>query len=295
MTISAAQVRELRERTGLGMMECKKALLEVQGDLNAAAELLRKKAGSKAEGRAGRTAAEGAIAIHQDADGGVAGMVEVNSETDFVAKNDDFLSFVDAVAAVVARRRPASVAALMGLSLREQSGETIGQAHEALVAKLGEHIGIRRFAIGVANGAQLDSYLHGRRIGVVVEIEGGTRALAHDVAMHVAASRPQYTSKDQVPVDAIAKEKEIFAAQAKDSGKSVDIVEKIVEGRVVKYLSEITLLDQPFVKDPDITVEKMLRSANARVRRFIRYEVGEGIEKIQNDFASEVMAQVRKD
>ena len=286
MTISAAQVRELRERTGLGMMDCKKALLEVQGDLDAAAELLRKKAGAKAERRAGRTAAEGAIAIYHDADRGVASIVEINSETDFVAKNDDFLSFVATVATVVAHHRPASVAELMGLSLREQGCETKKQAHEALIAKLGENIEIRRFAICTADGGRLDTYLHGRRIGVIVELEGGTQALAHDVALHVVASRPQYTSRDQVPAEVIAKEKEIFTAQAIDSGKPADIVEKMVEGRVAKYLNEITLLGQPFVKDPDTTVDRMLRSASAQVRRFVRYEVGEGIDKTQ---------QVRKD
>ena len=279
MTVSAAQVRELRERTGLGMMECKKALVEARGDLNAAAELLRKKAGAKAEQRAGRTAAEGAIAIHHEADRGVAGIVEVNSETDFVAKNEDFLSFVAAVARIVAQDRPASIEDLMKLPVRAQSAETVSQAQEALIAKIGENIGIRRFAVCASDDRRIDSYLHGRRIGVIVELEGGSQSVAHDVAMHIAASRPKFLSKDQVPAEVIAKEREIFTAQAADSGKPADIVAKMVEGRIAKFLNEITLLGQPFVKDPDVTVDKILRSANARVRHFIRYEVGEGIAK----------------
>lgn len=279
MTISAAQVKELRERTGLGMMECKNALVEVNGDMNAAAELLRKKAGAKVETRAGRTAAEGAIAIYSDAGRALAAMVEVNSETDFVAKSDDFMAFAQAIAACVARHRPAGTAELFGLPLREDAGNTVAQAHAALVAKLGENIEIRRIVYYTSEQGGIDTYLHGRKIGVIVELEGGTDELAHDLALHVAASRPKYVSKDQVPADVIAKEKEIFVAQARDSGKPAEIIEKMVVGRVNKYVSEITLLGQAYVKDPDTTVEKLLKSANARVKRFVRYEVGEEMER----------------
>ena len=279
MTISAAQVKELRERTGLGMMECKNALVEANGDMNAAAELLRKRAGAKVEKRAGRTAAEGAIAIYSDAGRTLAAMVEVNSETDFVAKSDDFMTFAQAVAACVARHRPASTDDLLGLALRDGASDTVTQAHAALVAKLGENIEIRRVTHYVSKQGGIDTYLHGRKIGVMVELEGGTDELAHDLAMHIAASRPECLSKDQVPAEVIAKEKEIFAAQAQESGKPAEIIEKMVIGRVNKYLSEITLLGQPFVKDPDTTVEKLLKSANARVKRFVRYEVGEGMER----------------
>jgi elongation factor Ts len=285
-------VKELRERTGLGMMECKAALTETNGDMEAAAELLRKKAGAKLEKKAGRTAADGAIAVHASSDGRLAAMVEVNSETDFVAKGDDFLDFANKVAARVAASNPANVDALAKLALADGSSTTVAQALEALVAKLGEKMGVRRFERITSNGL-IGSYVHGRKIGVLVEIEGGNSELARDLAMHVAASRPECVSKDQVSAERIAKEKEIFAAQAAQSGKPANIIEKMVEGRINKFLNEITLLGQPFVKDPDTTVEKLVKSKNARVLRFIRYEVGEGIEKKASDFAAEVMATVK--
>lgn len=292
MTISAQMVKELRERTGLGMMECKAALTETNGDMDAAAELLRKKAGAKLEKKAGRTAADGAIAVHASSDGRLAAMVEVNSETDFVAKGDDFLDFANKVAARVAASNPADVDALAKLALTDGGSTTVAQALEALVAKLGEKMGVRRFERITSNGL-IGSYVHGRKIGVLVEIEGGNSELARDLAMHVAASRPECLSKDQVPAERIAKEKEIFAAQAAQSGKPANIIEKMVEGRINKFLNEITLLGQPFVKDPDTTVEKLVKSKNAKVLRFIRYEVGEGIEKKASDFAAEVMATVK--
>jgi elongation factor Ts len=285
-------VKELRERTGLGMMECKAALTETNGDMDAAAELLRKKAGAKLEKKAGRTAADGAIAVHASSDGRLAAMVEVNSETDFVAKGDDFLDFANKVAARVAASNPADVDALAKLALTDGGSTTVAQALEALVAKLGEKMGVRRFERITSNGL-IGSYVHGRKIGVLVEIEGGNSELARDLAMHVAASRPECLSKDQVPAERIAKEKEIFAAQAAQSGKPANIIEKMVEGRINKFLNEITLLGQPFVKDPDTTVEKLVKSKNAKVLRFIRYEVGEGIEKKASDFAAEVMATVK--
>lgn len=293
MSISAAQVKELRERTGLGMMECKAALQETQGDMEAAADLLRKRAGAKVEKKAGRTAAEGAIGLYVSGDRRLAAMVEVNSETDFVAKGDDFTAFANACAATVAERTPADVDALYALPLAGAGGQSVAQAREGLVMKLGENIGVRRFVRMQSARGHLGTYVHGRKIGVIVEVEGGDETLAKDLAMHIAASKPECVSKDQVPAELIAREKEIFAEQAKQSGKPANIVEKMIEGRINKFLNEVTLLGQPFVKDPDTTVEKLLKSANARVAGFTRFEVGEGIEKRSGDFAAEVMAQVK--
>lgn len=292
MSISATQVKELRERTGLGMMECKQALSETSGDMSAAEDLLRKKAGAKVEKKAGRTAAEGAIGIYLSPDRKSAAIAEVNSETDFVAKGDDFIAFAAAVAECIVAHNPADVDALYALPLNK-GGATVAQTREGLVMKLGENIGVRRFTRFQASTGHIGGYVHGRKIGVLVEAEGGNEGLAKDLAMHVAASRPEYISKDQVPAEAIAKEKEIFAEQAKGSGKPDNIIEKMVEGRVNKYLAEITLLGQPFVKDPDTTVDKLLKGANAKVVRFERFEVGEGIAKKTSDFAAEVMATAK--
>lgn len=291
MSISATQVKELRERTGLGMMECKQALSETGGDMEAAAELLRKKAGAKVEKKASRTAAEGAIGLSTSADRKVAVIVEVNSETDFVAKDDTFTHFAAAVADTIVASNPANVDVLYTSPIKGGSG-AVAQAREALVAKLGENIGVRRFSRYETKG-HIGAYIHGRKIGVLVDLEGGDENLAKDLAMHIAASRPECVSKDQVPADVIAKEKEIFSEQARQSGKPANIIEKMVEGRIAKFLNEITLLGQPFVKDPDTTIEKLLKSANAKVVRFTRFEVGEGIEKEKGDFAAEVMAQVK--
>jgi len=293
MSISAAEVKELRERTGLGMMECKAALVEANGDMEAAAELLRKKAGAKVEKRAGRIAADGAVAVAVTADNKRAVLVEINSETDFVAKGDDFLSFVNAVAQTVVDKFPSDLDALTAQPLAGSTA-SVGQARDALIAKLGENISLRRFERLESKAGQIGSYVHGRKIGVLVDVEGGNAELARDIAMHIAASRPLYVSKDQVPQDLIAKEKEIFAAQAKESGKPPEIIEKMVMGRVAKYLNEISLLGQPFVKDPETTVEKLLKGASAKVTRFVRFEVGEGIDKgPEADFAAEVMAQAK--
>jgi elongation factor Ts len=293
MSISAQQVKELRERTGLGMMECKAALTETNGDMEAAADLLRKKAGAKVEKKAGRIAAEGTIGIHLGADRKTAAMVEVNCETDFVAKGDEFEVFAAAVAARVAVSQPADVDALYRLPYQDGAPATVAQVREGLVMKLGENINVRRFERLTTGQGHIGSYVHGRKIGVLVVLEGGDESLAKDIAMHVAASRPEYVSKDQVPAAAVAKEKEIFAEQAKASGKPADIIEKMVMGRVNKYLNEITLLGQPFVKDPETTVEKLLKSKGATVKGFIRYEVGEGLEKRSDNFAAEVMATVK--
>ena len=292
MAISASQVKDLRERTGLGMMECKQALVETDGDIDAAIELLRKKAGAKVEKKAGRTAADGVIRVAVTDGGKTAAMVEVNSETDFVAKGDEFQGFAQAIANRIAASAPADVAALNTLPLEEGSDATVEKVREELVQKLGENMNVRRF-VCIKTGGHVGSYIHGNKIGVMVEMEGGDEALARDIAMHIAASRPEFVSRDDVSQDVIEKEKEIFIAQAKESGKPDDIIEKMVTGRINKFVNEITIMGQPFVKDPDTTVEKLLKGASARVLGFTRYEVGEGIEKEQGDFAAEVMAQVQ--
>jgi len=291
MAITATQVKELRERTGLGMMECKGALTETQGDMNAAIDLLRKKAGSKVEKKAGRAASEGVIGVFASPDRKQAVMVEVNSETDFVAKGDDFLAFANAVATAIAKYKPEDVNAVADIKL--DSGETVAKTREGLVAKLGENISVRRFVSLAATTGQVANYVHGRKIGVLVEMAGGDEILGRDISMHIAASSPECVSREQVSAELIAKEKDIFIAQAAESGKPPEIIEKMVTGRINKYLGEITLLGQPFVKDPETTVEKLLKKANAAVVRFARFEVGEGIEKKSGDFAAEVMAQVK--
>jgi elongation factor Ts len=291
MAISASMVKELRERTGAGMMECKKALVETDGDIDAAVEQLRKSGQAKADKKAGRTAAEGSITIKTSPDGKTAVLVEVNCETDFVAKDENFKEFTDAVATRVLADRPADVEALSGMKLGD-SATTIEESRQQLIAKIGENISIRRFEI-VETSENLGLYLHGVRIGVAIALDGGNAELAKDVAMHVAASRPVCVSENEVPKEIIEKEREIFTAQAKESGKPDDIVAKMVDGRIKKYLKEVTLLGQPFVKDPDKTVEQLLKAAGATVNRMIRLEVGEGIEKKQENFADEVMAQAK--
>lgn len=291
MSISAALVKELRERTGSGMMECKKALTETNGDIEAAVELMRKQGLAKADKKAGRTAAEGVVIARQSADGKVAAMVEVNCETDFVAKGDDFQGFAVAVADLVLGSDFADLDALLAAPLVD--GKSVDQVRRELVAKIGENIAVRRFARFATAAGRLSTYLHGSRIGVMVELSGGTDDLAKDVAMHVAASKPVCVSAEQVPTELVAKEREIYAAQAAESGKPADIVAKMVEGRIRKFLGEVTLLGQPFVKDPDQTVEKLLKAAAASVLAFQRFELGEGIEKKVENFAEEVMAQVR--
>lgn len=289
MQITAALVKELRERTGAGMMDCKKALQEANGDIEVAIEEMRKSGAAKAAKKAGRIAAEGVITIKQD--GQDITILETNCETDFVAKDENFVSFTNKVIEAIIANNPADVDALMQTSFGDQ---TIEEANQQLVAKIGEKITVRRFEKITASG-QLGSYSHGDRIGVVVELEGGDEALAKDLAMHIAASKPVCVSQEQVPQDVLDKEKEIFSAQAAESGKPPEIIEKMVTGRIQKYLKEITLLGQPFVKDPDQTVEKLLKAANASVTSFLRYEVGEGIEKKVDNFAEEVMSQAKGD
>ncbi len=285
--ITAAMVKELRELTGLGMMECKKALTEAQGDLKAAEDLLRIRSGAKASKAAGRIAAEGVVASFVSVDGKVGVLAEVNCETDFVAKNQDFVAFARQVAEQVARQSPVDVDALVNGALPE--GGTLEAMRKALVMKLGENMAVRRFVRFNAAG-HLAQYLHGSRIGVMVDLVGGDAALGRDIAMHIAASKPICVSRDDVPAGLLAKEREIYTAQAAESGKPAEIIARMVEGRVVKYLAEVTLLGQPFVKDPDQTVEKLLATRGARVNGFSMFIVGEGIERKSEDFAAEVAA-----
>ncbi|WP_297529015.1 translation elongation factor Ts [Thiohalobacter sp.] len=294
MAISAAQVKELRERTGSGMMECKKALVEAGGDMEAAVELLRKSGLAKADKKAGRVAAEGLIVIEISDDGKRAAQVEVNCETDFVAKKEEFQDFARKVARRVLTSSPESLEALMEMPLEDGSDVSIETARKELIAKLGENIAVRRFAVMETSGT-IGSYIHGGRIGVLVDLQGGNADLAKDVAMHVAASKPVAVSEADVPADLLAKEREIITAQAEESGKPAEIVAKMVDGRIRKFLAEVTLVGQPFVKDPDTTVGKLLDKAGASVAGFQRMELGEGIEKKSENFADEVMAQVRGD
>jgi elongation factor Ts len=288
MAITASLVKELRERTGAGMMECKKALTETDGDIEAAIENMRKSGQAKAAKKAGRTAADGVIVIAQNGDS--VAMVEVNCETDFVAKDENFRSFADAVAERALHSNAADVAELMALPLHEGEDTTIEEARQALVSKIGENMNVRRFHRHSAVGS-VATYSHGVRIGVLVDISGGEESLGRDLAMHIAASNPVCVSEDQVPADMLAKEREITEAQAKESGKPDNIIEKMIEGRMRKYLGEVTLLGQPFVKDPDVKVGKLLQGAGATVNGFTRFEVGEGIEKKTEDFREEVLAQ----
>ncbi len=290
MAITAALVKELRERTGAGMMECKKALVETQGDIETAIELMRKTGLAKADKKAGRIAAEGLIVFKASDDGKRAVMVEVNCETDFVTKGDDFINFAHSVVETALKAQPADIDALLATAI--DGADSVADATKALIAKIGENTNVRRFVARSTDGV-LGCYLHGGRIGVMVELQGGDEALARDVAMHVAASNPACVSEADVPAGMIEKEKEIFAAQAAESGKPAEIVEKMVAGRIKKYLKEVTLLGQPFVKDPDQTVGQLVENAGASVVGFERLEVGEGIEKKTENFAEEVMAQAR--
>ena len=287
--ITAALVKELRERTGAGMMECKRALQEIGGDIDAAVELMRKAGQAKADKKASRIAADGLIVIRQAGEAAV--LIEINCETDFVTKNEDFRAFADAVAEVALRDGPADLDALLALDMA--NGQSVEQNRRECIAKIGENINVRRFALLTAPTGVLGSYLHGARIGVLVELEGGDAELAKDIAMHVAASRPLCVSADQVPADLVAKEKEIYAARAAAEGKPDNMIEKIATGRLRKYLEEVTLLGQPFVKDPDQRVEQLLGARGARVLRFERFELGEGIEKKSDNFAAEVEGMAR--
>ncbi len=288
--ITAALVKELRERTGLGMMDCKSALVAADGDIEKAIEDLRKSSGMKAAKKAGRVAADGVVAIKVAKDMSYGVLVEVNSETDFVARDENFLGYVNTVVEKAFTTKETDVAKLM-------EGE-LETARQALVQKIGENISVRRVALQQADSPEgkgvVAGYIHlNNRIGVLVCLAGGNEEVAKDVSMHVAAVNPQFLNADQVPQEVQDKEKEIFMAQSKDSGKPIEIIEKMVVGRMRKYLAEISLLDQPFVKNPDITVAQLVKQAAAQVVSFVRYEVGEGIEVAEVDFAAEVAATAR--
>jgi elongation factor Ts len=286
--ITAAMVKELREITGLGMMECKKALVETGGELKAAEDLLRVKSGAKASKAAGRIAAEGVVGAYFSADGKTAALVEVNCETDFVAKNADFLAFASALAQLVAQHNPADVAALCALPLEDGTVET---KRQALVQKIGENLSIRRLH-RVQTGAKLAQYLHGVKIGVLVEFEGEDE-VGKDLAMHIAFAKPQFLSRDEVAPEVIARERDVLVARAQESRKPANIAEKMVEGGLNKFLGEITLLGQPFIKDDKLTVEKMLAAKRAKLLGYKFFVVGEGLEKRSDDFAAEVAAQAK--
>jgi len=285
--ISASMVKELRERTGAGMMECKKALTAAEGDMDTAVEQMRISGLAKADKKSGNQAAEGVIRIALGEDRRQFAMVEINSQTDFAAKAEDFIAFTDKVSAAVLADQPGSVDAIV------IDGQPLEEARKTLVAKIGENIQVRRFEAGTTSGGLFGDYLHGQRIGVVVELEGGDEALARDIAMHVAASKPVCVDESGVPAELLEKERAILMAEAAESGKPPEIAEKMVAGRMRKYLAEVTLVGQPFVKDPDRTVGELLKGHGATIRAFHRLEVGEGLEKKQENFAEEVMAQVR--
>lgn len=287
--ITAGMVRELREKTDAPMMECKKALTEAAGDMAKAEEILRVKLGNKASKAAGRIAAEGVVAAYIAQDAALGAIVEVNCETDFVAKNEEFLAFAKRLAELVAKENPADVAALAQLALE---GSTVEERRKTLVGKIGENLSLRRFRRHEARG-KLATYIHGgSKIGVMVDLVGGDETLAKDIAMHIAASKPLALTRDEVAPEIVQKERDIAVAKAAESGKPANIVEKMVEGSVQKFLKEVTLLAQPFVKNDKQTVEDLLKSSKASVAAFTLYVVGEGIDKRKDDFAAEVMSQV---
>jgi elongation factor Ts len=290
MAVTATQVKELRERTGAGMMECKKALETTSGDMDRAIEELRKSGSAKADKKASRVAAEGVVVIRTSADGKQAVMLEINSETDFVARDVNFLAFADAVAKTALAAKEKNIQALVSMPL-VGSNVTIDEARQALIAKVGENINVRRIA-AVDSKTTMGAYLHSNRIGVLVELDVENKELAKDIAMHIAASKPMVITSAEVSADVIAKEKEIYMAQAAGSGKPQDIIEKMVGGKLKKYLDEISLMGQPFIKDPDTLVSNLLNKHRAKVISFTRFEVGEGIEKETEDFVEAVMAQV---
>src|SRR6476646_9116876 len=287
MDVKPALVKELRERTGAGMMDCKNALVDANGDLDAAGELLRKQGQAKADKKSSRVAAEGRVVLKSDEREGRYALVEVNSETDFVAKDDNFRGFAERVAGVVLDKRPANVEALMGLAA---DGRTLEEGRLDLVTKVGENINVRRFELVESKG-NVGTYVHGARIGVLVELEGGTPELARDMAMQVASLAPRYLSSDDVPKDVLAKEREIIVAQTAEEKKPPEILAKMVDGKLRKFVDEITLTGQVFVKDDKKRVRDVLAANKAKVKGFRRFEVGEGIEKKSSDFVSEVMAQ----
>lgn len=288
--VTAKMVKELRERTGAGMMECKKALQETSGDIDLAIENMRKAGQAKADKKANRTAAEGVIVISTSDDHKNGVMIEVNCETDFVAKDSGFNEFTDNLVAAALSNNVSSLEDLLGSTLT--TGETVEEARKNLIVKIGENINVRRLAAVKSDNGHVGYYIHGGRIGVILEMEGGSEALGKDIAMHIAASNPLVVSPEDVPSDVVEKEKDIFQAQASQSGKPAEIIEKMISGRIKKFLDEVSLLGQAYVKDPSMTVAKLLKAENATVKSFVRYQVGEGIDKKEDNFAEEVMSQV---
>jgi len=289
MAITASMVKELRERTGAGMMECKRALVETNGDLEAAIEHLRKSGLAQADKKASRVAAEGQVVLASNDSNTETVMVEVNCETDFVAKDENFLNFANAVAQAALTLGSEDIDALMAV---EVDGSSLELARQALVSKIGENVQVRRMSRSTSDGT-IGAYVHGGRIGVLVDLDGEDNELARDIAMHVAALNPAFVDADSVPADVLEKEKQFLISQAEESGKPADIIEKMIAGRLRKHLAEITLLGQPFVKDGDVTVAKLLDQKGASVKGFNRLAVGEGIEKKEDNFAEEVMQQVK--
>lgn len=292
MSISAALVMQLRQKTGSGMMECKKALINTNGDIELAILEMRKSGQLKAEKKADNIAAEGINVIARSADGRSAVMVEINSETDFAARDANFTGFADKVAAAALADESVNDIDALSHALVPGSSLTVEQTRHELIAKIGENIKLRRM-VRVSCDGVIGSYLHGSRIGVIVALKNGDEALAKDIAMHIAASRPQVINRDQVSAEAIATERDVFTAQARESGKPQDIIDKMIEGRINKFIDEISLIGQPFVKNPDIKISQLLKEKNAEVVSFVCFEVGQGIEKKEDNFVEEVMAQVR--
>lgn len=290
MSVTAAMVKELRERSGAGMMECKKALVATGGDINTAMAEMRKSGQAKADKKAGRIAAEGVVLVRSSEDSKRALILEINSETDFVARDETFTEFANSTADLALANNLLTVEALSEATL--PSGQTVEEARQTTIAKIGENVKLRRISIVETEGL-IGHYVHGGRIGVLVEMKGGDVALARDLAMHVAASGPVVVSRDQVPQELVDKEKEIFTAQAKESGKPDAIIEKMITGRINKFLDEVSLVGQAFIKDPNQKVQTLLKEKNSEVLSFLRMEVGEGIEKKEDNFVEEVMAQVK--
>ena len=292
MQIIASMVKELRERTGAGMMDCKNALKAADGDIENAIKDMRKSGVAKAAKKTGRAASEGQIVVsHADGSSDFV-ILEVNCETDFVGKDENFRQFTQSVAATILKNKPNDIDELLTSPVANSTGMTVEEARTQLIAKIGENISVRRFSLFTAKGT-LGSYLHGVRIGVLTDIDGGDDELAKDIAMHIAASKPVCIDKDEIPSELIEKEREIYLSQAQESDKPAEIIDKMVSGRINKYLNEVTLLGQHFIKDPDVTVAKLLENRNTKVNSFIRYEVGDGIEKKVDNFAEDVMAQVK--
>ncbi len=291
MAITAALVKDLRERTGAGMMDCKRALTETNGDMEAAIDLMRTSGAAKAAKKSGRVAAEGLVKVNISDDNKTATILEVNSETDFVTKGDDFINFVNTLGELALKTKPADIEEFLTQTL--DNGDSLDKAREDIVAKVGENVSIRRVKTVAVDSGVIGAYKHGERIAVLAVLEGGDETLAKDIAMHIAATRPECVTEDQLDIALLEREKAIFVEQARESGKPENIIEKMIGGRMKKFVNEVTLYGQAFVKDPDITVSALAKASNAEVISFIRYEVGEGIEKKEENFADEVAAQMK--